>query len=104
MTEFRHYHIKFLDNNNEKLSPEEYNDVMHQTEFLKFTRGHFLDYILEFELIIQIIIENYLLHKKSKLKKVLRVNILNKMSLNQKIEVLISIINEKKGLKNQDLR
>ena len=47
MTEFRHYHIKFLDNNNEKLSPEEYNDVMHQTEFLKFTRGHFLDFIID---------------------------------------------------------
>ncbi len=43
MTEFKHYHIKFLDKSKEKLSPEEYDDVMHQTGFLKFTGGHFLD-------------------------------------------------------------
>ena len=100
MTEFRHYHIKFLDNNNEKLSPEEYNDVMHQTEFLKFTRGHFLDFIIEVEMITDIIIENYMLHKKSNLKGVFRKNITNNknITLKQKIELLCEIINEKKEL------
>ncbi len=104
MTQFTHYQVKFLDESKEKLSPEEYNDVMNQTEFLKFTRGHFLDYILETELIIQIIIENYMLHKKSKLKGVFRTNILNKASLNKKIEILLAIINEKKALSSKDLK
>ncbi|MEK6841711.1 MAG: hypothetical protein AABX91_00990 [Nanoarchaeota archaeon] len=104
MTQFNHYQIRFLDKSNEKLSQEEYEDVMNQTGFLKFTRGHFLDYILEVELIIQVIIENYMLHKKSKLKGVFRTNVLNKMSLSQKIEVLLAIINEKKELNNNDLK
>ena len=106
MTEFRHYHIKFLDNNNEKLSPEEYNDVMHQTEFLKFTRGHFLDFIIEVEMITDIIIENYMLHKKSNLKGVFRKNITNNknITLKQKIELLCEIINEKKELNENDLK
>ena len=106
MTEFRHYHIKFLDNNNEKLSPEEYNDVMHQTEFLKFTRGHFLDFIIEVEMITDIIIENYMLHKKSNLKGVFRKNITNNknITLKHKIELLCEIINEKKELNENDLK
>jgi len=104
MTQFNHYQIKFLDKSNEKLSQEEYVDVMNQTGFLKFTRGHFLDYILEVELIIQVIIENYMLHKKSKLKGILRKNVLNKMNLSQKIDILLAIINEKKELNDKDLR
>lgn len=105
MTQFKHYQIKFLDKSNEKLSQEEYADVMNQTGFLKFTRGHFLDYILEVEMIIDVIIGNYMLYKKSKLKKVFRNNILNRgITLNQKIELLCAIINEKREMNENDLK
>lgn len=106
MTAFRHYHINFLDKDNEKLSQEEHKDVMHQTNFLKFTRGHFLDIIIEVEMIIDVIIENYILHKKSRLKGVFRKNITNNknITLNQKIELLCEIINEKKELNENDLK
>ncbi len=106
MTQFEHYPINFLDNSKEKLSRKEYNDVMHQTEFLKFTRGHFLDFIIRVELIIDIIIENYILHKRSKLKEVFRKNITNNknITLYQKIDLLCEIINEKKELNENDLK
>jgi len=106
MTEFKHYHIKFLDKSEEKLSPEEYNDVMQQTKFLKFTRGHFLDLIVEVEMIIDITIEDYMLHKKSKLKGVFRKNITNNknITLKQRIEILCEIINEKRELNETDLK
>jgi len=97
-----HYQIKFLDKSKETLDSQEMADVINQTHTLKHIRGNFLDYIIETELIIQVIIENYMLHKKSNLKGVLRTNILNKMTLSQKIEVLLEIVNEKKGLNNKD--
>ena len=99
-----HYQIKFLNNSNETLTPQELADVIQQTDTLKHIRGNFLDYVLENELVIQIIIENYMLHKKSKLKGVFRTNILNKASLNKKIEILLAIINEKKALSSKDLK
>jgi len=79
---------------------------MKQTEFLKFTRGHFLDYIIEVEMIIDILIENYMLYKKSKLKRVFRNNILNNknVTFRPKIKLLCAIIKEKKDLNTKDLK
>lgn len=106
MTQFKHYNIKFLDKSKEYLSKEELNDAMEQTESLKFTRGHFLDFVVEVEIIISIIIENYMLHKRSRLKKVFRKNITNNknITLKQKIDLLCEIINEKQELKGTDLK
>ena len=59
MTQFRHYQIKFLNKSKEVPTKEEFIDAMKQTEFLKFTRGHFLDLVIEVELIISVIIGNY---------------------------------------------
>ena len=65
-----------------------------------------MDFIIEVEMIIDIIIENYILHKKSKLKGVFRKNITNNKNINlkQKIELLCEIINEKKELNGNDLK
>ena len=100
----QHYQIKFLDKSKETLNPQELADVINQTHTLKHIRGNFLDYIIEIELIIKVILESYFLKKNSKLRKVLRINLLNKMSLNQKIGILLAIINEKKELKKKDQR
>ncbi|UCD20777.1 MAG: hypothetical protein JSW08_03325 [archaeon] len=101
-----HYHIKFLDKSKEMLNPEELIDVRKQTRDLKCIRGNFLDYIIEMELIINILIENFMLHKKSNLRNVFRNNILNNrgVSLGQRIELLCEIIKEKKGIKELELK
>ena len=106
MTQFRHYQIKFLNKSKEVPTKEEFIDAMKQTEFLKFTRGHFLDLVIEVELIISVIIENYLLHNNSRLKNVFRKNITNNRNITfmQKIEILHEIINEVQELSDEDSR
>lgn len=101
-----HYQIKFLDKSKETLNSEERANVIGQTNNLKHIRGNFLDYIIEIELIIYILIEDFMMHKKSSLRKVFRKNILNNKGVNlrQKIELLSEIIKEKKGLKETDLK
>jgi hypothetical protein len=103
MTE--HYQIRFLDKSKETLNQKELANVIEQTEVLKYNRGNILDYIIEIELIIHILIENFMLHKKSTLWKVFRKNILNNkgVTLKQKIELLSEIIKEKKVLKETEL-
>ncbi len=102
----KHYQIKFLDKSNETLSKEELSKVINQTEVLKYNMGNFLDYIIEIELIVHILIENFMLHKKSNLGKVFRKNVLNNkgVSLMQKIELLSQIIKEKKVLEDDELK
>lgn len=106
MTGAPYYHINFFDKHNEQLSQEEENNVIEQTQFLRFTRGHLLDFIIEIETIISVIIENYILYKKSKLKGIFRKNITNNknITLKQKIELLCEIINERKELNQSDLK
>ena len=98
MADFGYYHIKFLDNSDKNLNKTDIKELSENTEILKFNRGHFLDYIIEVEIIIDIIIEDYMIHKKSRLKKVFRTNILNNKNttLHQKMELLCAIIEEKK--------
>jgi len=100
-----HYQIKFLDRSNENLNPQELANVIQQTDTLKHIRGNFLDYIIETELIICILTENFMIHKKSNLGKVFRKNILNNkgVSFKQKIELLSEILKEKKMLPEADL-
>jgi len=99
------YQVIFLDKSNENINEEDFNKLIKNTEILKFNRGHFLDYIIQIELIIDIVIENYLLHKKSTLKNVFRKNILNNraIGLSNKMELLYEIIHEKEDLSNDDL-
>ncbi len=101
-----HYQIKFLDKSRETLNPQERANVIEQTNTLKHIRGNFLDYIIEIELIISILTEDFMIHKKSNLRKVFRKNILNNkgVTLKQKIEILSEIIKEKKVLKESDLK
>ncbi|MFH1311097.1 MAG: hypothetical protein ABIH65_01690 [Nanoarchaeota archaeon] len=100
-----HYQIKFLDKSKETLTSQERADVINQTHTLKHIRGNFLDYIIEIELIIDILTEDFMIHKKSGLRKVFRKNVLNNkgVTLRQKIELLSEIIKEKKVLKESDL-
>ncbi|MDO8563836.1 MAG: hypothetical protein Q7R87_02420 [Nanoarchaeota archaeon] len=100
-----HYQIRFLDKSKETLTQEELNNVIEQTNVLKHIRGNFLDYIIEIELIICILTENFMIHKKSNLRKVFRKNILNNkgVSFKQKIELLSEILKEKKMLPETDL-
>ena len=100
-----YYQIKFLDKSEETLNKEELADVIEQTNALKYIRGNFLDYIIEFELIINILTENFMIHKKSNLRKVFRKNISNNkaITLKQRIEILSEIIKEKKMLKESEL-
>ncbi|MBI5804110.1 hypothetical protein HY450_02610 [Candidatus Pacearchaeota archaeon] len=100
-----HYQIKFLDKSKESPNSEELRIVNKQTESLKFNRGNILDYIIEIELIINILIENAMIHKKSKLWKVFRANILNNKSVTfkHKIDLLCAIIKEKKELDGVNL-
>jgi len=104
MTE--HYQIKFLDKSRETLNSKERADVVEQTRTLKYIRGNFLDYIIEIELIIDILTEDFMLHRKLNLRKVFRKNILNNrgVTLRHKIELLSEIIKEKNVLKEADLR
>jgi len=103
MTQFENYHIIFLDKSNEVLSNEEIKDARDQTEVLKFTRGHFLDLIIEVEMIIEGIIADYMLHKRSNLRSVFIKNIINKKNLKQKIDLLCDIIIKKNALINPEL-
>lgn len=100
-----HYQIRFLDRSKETLSQTERDDVIHQTDALKHIRGNFLDYIIEIELIVTILIEDFMIHKKSNLRKVFRKNVLNnkEVTLRQKIELLIEIMREKNVLKESQL-
>jgi len=99
-----HYQIKFLDKSKELLTPQEKDFVNKQTEILKFNRGNILDYVIEIELIIHILIEDAMIHKKSKLWRVFRKNILNNKSvtLKHKIDLLSAIVDEKKELSKTD--
>ena len=101
-----HYQIRFLDKSKETLNPQEHANVIEQTDALKHIRGNFLDYIIEIELIIDILTENFMIHKKSNLGKVFRKNILNNRGVDfrQKIELLSEILNEKKVLKETELK
>lgn len=101
---FRGYHIIVPSKSKVKL--EGLTDHLLQTHDLKLIRGHFLDLIIEVELITDILIENAMLHKKSKLGKVFRNNILNhrNVTFKPKIELLCAIIKEKKELKKDELK
>jgi len=102
----KYYQIRFLDKSKETLNSQELANVIQQTDILKYNRGNFLDYIIEIELIICILIEDFMIHKKSNLRKVFRKNILNNkgVSLKQKIELLFEILKEKKMLQEADLK
>jgi len=95
-----------LDKSKETLTLQERADVINQTHALKHIRGNFLDYIIEIESIIDILTEDFMIHKKSNLRKVFRKNILNNkgVTLRQKIELLSEIIKEKKVLKEAELK
>ena len=99
-----HYQIKFLDKSKELLTPQEKDFVNKQTEILKFNRGNILDYVIEIELVIHILIEDAMIHKKSKLWKVFRTNILNNKSVTfkHKIDLLSAIVDEKEELSKSD--
>lgn len=101
----KHYPINFLDKSKEIPNSEELVNIIRQTNTLKYNRGNFLDYIIEMELIIDILIEDFMLHKKSNLRKVFRKNILNNRGVNlkQKIGLLLEILKEKRLLKEADL-
>jgi len=89
-----------------KLDPEGLTDHILQTHNLKLIRGDFLDLIIGVELVTDILIENGILHKKSKLWKVFRNNITNNKNLTfkPKIDLLCAIIKEKKELNPTELK
>lgn len=101
-----HYQIRFLDKSKETLSPQELANVIEQTNALKHIRGNFLDYIIEIELIICLLIEDFMIHKNSNLRKVFRKNVLNNRGVDfrQKIELLSEILKEKSVLKEAELK
>lgn len=103
---FRGYSIIVPPKYEVKLDPEGLTDHILQTHDLKLIRGHFLDLIIEVETIIDVLIENGILHKKSKLWKVFRRNITNNRNLTfkPKIEILVAIIKERKELKENELK
>ena len=103
---FRGYSIIVPAKSEVKLDPEGLTDHILQTHDLKLIRGHFLDLIIEVELIIDVLIENGILHKKSKLWKVFRNNITNNRNLTfkPKIEILVAIIRERKELNENELK
>jgi len=103
---FKGYSIIVPAKSEVKLDTEGLTDHILQTHDLKLIRGHFLDLIIEVELIIDVLIENGILHKKSKLWKVFRNNITNNRSLSfkPKIEILVAIIRERKELNENDLK
>jgi len=103
---FRGYSIILPAKSEVKLDPEGLTDHILQTHDLKLIRGHFLDLIIEVELIIDVLIENGILHKKSKLWKVFRNNITNNRNLTfkPKIEILMAIIKERKELNENELK
>lgn len=106
MSQIKHYPIKFLAESKETLSKDELSDAREQTRVLKLTRGNFLDYIIDVELIIDILIENFVIHKRSNLKRVFRNKILNNRNVPfmHKIKLLYAIIKEKKGLNPSQLK
>lgn len=103
---FNHYHFSVPPKSKLIINPEIRKDAFEQTRTLKFIRGHFLDYIIELELIVDLLIEKSILHKKSKLWKVFRTNIINhrSMTFKPKIELLCGIIKEKKEMNESNLK
>ncbi len=88
------------------LDQEGNRDHILQTHDLKLIRGHFLDLIIEIESLTDVLIENGILHKKSRLWKVFRKNITNNrnMTFKPKIELLCEVIIEREELKEDEVK
>jgi len=103
---FRGYSIIVPSKSEVKLDQDGLTDHLLQTHDLKLIRGHFLDLIIETELVTDVLIENGILHKKSRLWKVFRRNITNNrnMTFKPKIELLCEVIRERKELKEGEVK
>jgi len=103
---FRGYGIIVPAKSEVKLDPDGLTDHLLQTHNLKLIRGHFLDLIIETELVTDVLIENGILHKKSRLWKVFRKNITNNrnMTFKPKIELLCEVIRERGELKEGEVK